>query len=121
MAVVLVVDDDQDVRGLLLRTLTAHGHEVVLAAGFDDALVSMTRQVPDVLVTDFSMPPHTGEELLREVAARYPAMGRILFTGRRGVDTRGAQASAHMMLRKGCPLVEVSLAVLRCCAVNRPG
>lgn len=114
MARILVVDDDEDVRELVAWRLTTDGYDVVLASGFEDALVAMMHDLPDVMVTDFAMPAHTGEDLLREAAARFPAMGRILFTGRRDAETRSARAAAHLVLQKGCDLAAVSAAVARC-------
>jgi len=113
VARVLVVDDDEDVRELLSRQLAQHGHEVVLASGYDAALAAMTPVVPDVLVTDLSMHPHTGAQLLREVAARHPAVGRILFTGERGEGVRRAGSYAHVVLQKGGALAELSVSVTR--------
>lgn len=118
---VLVVDDDEDVRELLDRQLSADGYDVMLATGFDDALAAVARATPDVLVTDFAMAPHTGEELLRAVAASYPAMGRILFTGGRDAEIRGARAAADVVLRKGCELAEVSASISRCLEIHRWG
>jgi DNA-binding NtrC family response regulator len=120
LARVLVVDDDEALRKVVGEQLTDDGHDVVLAGGFDDALAAIARGMPDVLLTEFPMPPYTGEALLRVVQARYPAIGRILFTGSAHEETRGARAAAHLVLRKGCALAKVSASVSRCLEINRP-
>lgn len=114
MARVLVVDDDDDVRTVLHDWLVRDGHAVYLAAGVGEALDLMASVVPDVLLTDFGMAPRTGDELLRAVAARHPMVGRILHTGSFDDEARSACEAAHVVVRKGCEMREISEAVRRC-------
>jgi PAS domain S-box-containing protein len=71
-ASVLVVDDEQDSRELLVRLLQEHGAEVVGVAGVDEALVRAQARWPDVVVSDISMPGKDGYTLLRELTQLSP-------------------------------------------------
>ena len=65
MSVILVVDDDSDIRRMLREILEAAGHEVVEAAHGAAALDLITPQrLPDLVVTDLAMPILGGEELI---------------------------------------------------------
>jgi PAS domain S-box-containing protein len=67
---VLVVDDDEDSRTLVARTLVKAGARVNTAASADEALEAMERTLPDVLVSDIGMPGKDGYSLLEELRAR---------------------------------------------------
>jgi DNA-binding response OmpR family regulator len=66
LAAVVVVDDDEAVRGLLRLNLEIEGHSVVgEAADGSAALVAMKTLHPDVLVLDMMMPGTNGADVLR--------------------------------------------------------
>jgi PAS domain S-box-containing protein len=67
---VLVVDDDADVRGMMETVLSERGAQVTSAASAGEALDSVTRETPDVLVSDLAMPEMDGYALLRELRGR---------------------------------------------------
>ena len=62
---VLVADDEPDIRHLLARFLSDRGFEVATAENGYDALGTIRRIDPDVLLLDISMPVMNGIELLR--------------------------------------------------------
>jgi CheY-like chemotaxis protein len=64
---VLVVDDEADARELIAAVLGQSGAEVATAASAAEALDSLTRVRPHVLVSDISMPGDDGYALLRRV------------------------------------------------------
>lgn len=71
MARILVVDDDEDIRGLVQARLRAAGHLVVAASSGPEALAVVgERGAPDLAVLDVSMPGMTGFDLLGELRAR---------------------------------------------------
>jgi PAS domain S-box-containing protein len=67
---VLVVDDDADVRGMMETVLSGHGAQVTAAASAGEALESVARETPDVLLSDLAMPEMDGYALLRELRGR---------------------------------------------------
>jgi two-component system response regulator AtoC len=67
---ILVVDDEESMRDVLRRILTAEGYEVTLAAGGRDALAKLAGERFDFLLCDIRMPEMGGLDLLREIGAR---------------------------------------------------
>jgi CheY-like chemotaxis protein len=57
---VLVVDDDADVRGLAESLLTTHGYEVVMATNGRDAIQRLHEHCPDLIMLDLNMPVMDG-------------------------------------------------------------
>jgi PAS domain S-box-containing protein len=79
---VLVVDDEPDARELLRQVLADCGAEVIAAAGAAEALALLTRERPQLLVSDIGMPEADGYELLKRVRAlgeRLPAIALTAF------------------------------------------
>ena len=72
---VLVVDDDEDARLLLQMTLSRYGAAVTTVASVGEALKSIDRAVPHVLLSDIGMPHEDGYDLLRRLRARPPEHG----------------------------------------------
>ena len=64
---VLVVDDDESVRGMLEAWLYDAGYAVESAANGDAGLGLLREQAPDVLITDILMPAMDGYEFCRLV------------------------------------------------------
>jgi CheY-like chemotaxis protein len=67
---VLVVDDDEDLRLLVRKTLLRGGHSILEAADGEAGLASLERERPDLLLLDLNMPGIDGFEVLRRVRAR---------------------------------------------------
>ncbi|MEA2695666.1 MAG: hypothetical protein QOJ16_5053 [Acidobacteriota bacterium] len=75
---VLVVEDEEDTRELLVRALERGGAEVEAAAAVAEALALLDRRLPDVLVSDIGMPEEDGYSLIRKLRARGPERGGTL-------------------------------------------
>lgn len=67
MAKILVVDDDDAIRGLVVFTLESYGHEVLQAADGLEAIETMGEQTPALVVLDVMMPGIDGWGVLREM------------------------------------------------------
>lgn len=76
---VLVVEDDDSLRDLVARNLTARGHQVRQAADAGEALEALGRETPEVLVLDINLPDATGWDILR-AAQLSPATAVIMLT-----------------------------------------
>ena len=69
---ILVVDDEDNLRDVLVEVLRRDGHEVDSAGDGDEGLRRAEAQRYDLLITDLRMPGLEGPELYRAVRARYP-------------------------------------------------
>jgi signal transduction histidine kinase/PleD family two-component response regulator len=69
-AKVLVVDDEEDARHLLVAMLEQAGAEVLAAGSVDEALSVFASGAPDAVVTDIGMPEKDGYVLVREIRQR---------------------------------------------------
>jgi DNA-binding NtrC family response regulator len=69
VAKILIVDDDEQLRELLVEALTEAGHSVTTAGNGKDALVILGHQTFDLIVSDVQMPLMNGIELLQWVRA----------------------------------------------------
>jgi PAS domain S-box-containing protein len=81
--VVLLVDDDPMLRDLGRRMLEKSGEVVHLAESGSAALAFLAQRASEVsvLVTDLTMPGMSGLDLIRQVAASYPAIPVIAISG----------------------------------------
>ncbi len=65
-ASILIVEDDDPLRGILARHLRARGHEIFEAASAEDAVAQLRSGVrPGLVVLDINLPGDTGWSLLR--------------------------------------------------------
>jgi DNA-binding response OmpR family regulator len=62
---ILVVDDEQDVLGMLQVVLTGHGYEVLTAASGMEGLVQAQSGDPDLILLDIMMKEMDGWEVLK--------------------------------------------------------
>ena len=67
---ILVVDDETQIARVLKTTLNSQGYEVKTASDGESALNLAVDWIPDLIVTDLSMPGMTGIELCRSVRER---------------------------------------------------
>ncbi len=94
---ILVVDDDDDTRESLTTLLTLRGAEVDQAESSGAAIAAYARRVPDVIVSDISMPGQDGYQLLATLRARPhpgPRPPAIALTGLAGPDERARTTAA---------------------------
>lgn len=67
---VVVVDDDDEIRELLLRTLPTDGLELLEARDGREALAFIARETPDLVLLDWNMPNASGGDVLAELTRR---------------------------------------------------
>lgn len=68
-AVVLAVDDDEDMREMLALILGRFVREVVVAGSVDEAMAILESVHPTLIVSDICMPEYDGYDLIRRVRA----------------------------------------------------
>ena len=64
---VLVADDEEDIRALVAFRLRRAGYDVITAADGAEALTLATSRLPDLIVLDMMMPKATGLEVTRSL------------------------------------------------------
>jgi PAS domain S-box-containing protein len=72
---VLVVEDEHDARDLMTSVLEGCFAKVTAVANVADALDSVRRDPPDVLVSDVGMPGQSGYDLIRKIRGLPPDQG----------------------------------------------
>jgi len=86
-AQILCVDDEPDLLDTLRRMLARAGHEVLLAPSGEEALVALSRQRPDLVITDLMMPGVDGMQVLTRAVELYPDVPVVLITAYATVQT----------------------------------
>ena len=69
MPSVLIIEDDQRIRELVTRVLSASGYDVTGSPTALDGLQQIVKQTPDVVVLDMGLPDLDGAELLKMIRA----------------------------------------------------
>jgi CheY-like chemotaxis protein len=85
---ILVVDDEDNLRDVLVEVLRRDGHEVDSAVDGAEGLRRAEERRYDLVVTDLRMPGLEGPELYRALRARYPEQPpRVIFmSANTGID-----------------------------------
>lgn len=102
MARILVVDDEELLRDLVVDTLSMQGHECFSAANGLQGLETMEVCQPDLIISDFKMPGMTGLEFLRAVKEKRPDQTFVIMTAYGTVTTavQAMQAGADNFVEK---------------------
>ena len=92
---ILVADDEPNIVISLEYLLKREGYTVLVARDGQDALDTITREHPDLVVLDVMMPKKTGFEVCQEVRANEALQGiKILMLTAKGRDTDVAKGTA---------------------------
>ncbi len=83
---VLIVDDERDIRELLVLTLGRMGLRTDTAANLAEARAQLASGSYDLCLTDMRMPDGTGLELVAEISQRYPALPVAMITAYGNVE-----------------------------------
>ena len=78
---VLIVDDQEDARWVLTNVMRQAGFTALPAANGEDALTSITRHAPDVVLLDIGLPDMDGFEVLTRIKLLDKAIPVIMVTG----------------------------------------
>jgi putative two-component system response regulator len=120
---VLVVDDSEPNRRLLERMLRQRGYRVVLASSGSEAMASVRRDPPDIVVTDLRMPDGDGLDLCRmmKVATTTRLIPVVIMTGsiETGDRIRAIEAGADDFVAKPIDQAELTARVRSLINVKR--
>jgi len=105
---ILVVDDDKDVRSTIARALTALGYPVREAADGPAALALVKDERPALVILDYVMPGMDGAEVALAIAAIDPNLPIVFSTGHAALRAlRAAAGETVTVLEKPFTLDEL--------------
>ncbi|MDQ1239499.1 MAG: hypothetical protein QG577_1685 [Thermodesulfobacteriota bacterium] len=81
MPTILVIDDDQHVRGMLRTVLEDFGYKVLEAPDGNIGVQLFSENRVDLIITDIIMPDKEGLETIREIKASSPDAKIIAISG----------------------------------------
>ena len=81
MARLLIVDDEDLIRRMLVRLLKRIGHDVEQAESAIAAKARLELEAFDLVLTDVNMPGESGLDLVRHVLANFPDTAAVMVTG----------------------------------------
>jgi PAS domain S-box-containing protein len=111
-ASILVIDDDEDVRSVLVESLSLAGYEVRSAADGLAGLALMASRPPDLLLIDYLMPGLNGAQVVQQARGQGLHMPVIFATGyanTRALDT--ATGLKATVLAKPFSVLELEQAI----------
>jgi len=101
MSTILVVDDDLQLRRFLRTTLSGHGHSVVEAGSVAEALDTIDRVRPAVILLDLGLPDGDGLTVLRQIPTEdRPPIIVLSARGQEGDKVTALDAGADDYLTK---------------------
>jgi CheY-like chemotaxis protein len=122
VARILIAEDEEPLRSLIVRALAQEGHEVVEAGDGAEALDVLTREDGrfDLLLTDIRMPLMDGIALALSAARDYPGLVILLMTAYADQRERasGLEALIHDVIAKPFTLAEIKIAVAEALATR---
>ena len=78
---ILVVEDDVEVRRVIVESLSLNGHRVTAASDGLAGLEVLQRESPDLLIVDYAMPHMNGAAVIERAQSLRPGLPIILATG----------------------------------------
>ena len=122
---ILVIDDDEDIRVFLKRTLaTAGGYTVLTAGNGKDGIKLARKQLPDLVLLDIMMPGLDGFDVLKRLKSDYKTMSIpvVILSAETSEDTKvkGASLYSDLYLTKPITRDDLLEKVSQALKRNRP-
>jgi two-component system cell cycle response regulator CpdR len=115
VAKILIAEDNDDIRGLVVRALSDDGHDLVATENGVAALEALNQHSGafDLLLTDVKMPLMDGIALALAAGRDHPDMAIMLMTGYadQRERTHGLDALVHDVIAKPFTLEQIKGAV----------
>lgn len=113
MFTILTIDDEENIRNGLADNFELEGYKVEKASNGKEGLDIVAKGNIDLVITDLRMDGISGEEVVRQVTTKYPAIPIIVLTGHGSIDdaTAAIKAGAFDFLTKPLDLDHLNLIV----------
>ena len=76
---ILCIEDDRETAALIAEELTDRGYEIYIAHDGREGFASILKNMPDLVLSDISMPVMSGFELLERLIALAPRFSQMPF------------------------------------------
>ena len=106
---ILVVEDEQTLRRIVVEALERAGYDVAAAGDGEEGLRLFEACHADLVVADIMMPRMDGFEMVRRMRARYPDTLFLFLSARSGAEdvVEGFRTGGHDYLRKPFAMSEL--------------
>ena len=104
---ILVVDDDEAVRDVIVATLNNLGYAVTAANSGASAIAQLARAAYDLVILDLAMPEMNGVAARQAIRERWPDLPVLFASGYAGSTAFGTDIAEAFILRK--PFVSAEL------------
>lgn len=84
---IAALDDDRDFREYISELLANDGHDVRVASTPEELYRINEERLPELVLLDMKMGPHSGEDVLVELRKRWPRLAVIVVTGYPSLET----------------------------------
>ena len=116
MARILIIDDNADLRKLLLGFLEGEGYEVIEASNGRIGLDLQRESPADLIITDIFMPEKDGHAFILEVLQEFPEAKIFAITGKKSFEPKmeldiAKTLGALRVFAKPCKLSELIAAI----------
>jgi DNA-binding response OmpR family regulator len=110
---ILLVDDERDLVDAYTRLLARAGYDCLGAFDHDQAIARIDAEPFDLMITDLSLPRHSGLEIIRRARSGARAVPVIVMTGHNTPDLNQAarEAGADTCLLKPVSITELTLVI----------
>lgn len=117
-AKILIVDDERDLVDAYVRLLERLGHRCVGAFDAAEAIQQIDQELPDLLITDLSLPDTSGVEIIRHTRSKSKTMPIIVMSGHNTpeLNREARAAGANLHLLKPVSIVELQRVIRRALA-----
>jgi DNA-binding NtrC family response regulator len=101
---ILLVDDDEELRGFVREILTGRGYEVSEAQDYDSAIRQLQHRVFHLILLDITLPGKSGIDILEFIHRNHIGAPVIMVTGTSGLDLaiRSMSLGAKDYITKPC-------------------
>jgi two-component system chemotaxis response regulator CheY len=104
---ILVVEDTEEIRGLIVDTLTEEGYAVECASNGAEALAAVERDAPALVLLDLHMPVLDGWGFSRALAARALRIPIVVLTAATNAARYSNEVGAVGCIRKPFALMDL--------------
>ncbi len=111
--VVLVIDDEKNIRESLKGVLEDEGYKVLLAESGRRAIDELSKNHVDVVLLDILLPDIDGIDLLRRIKSEDPGIPVVVMSGHGTIETavKAIKLGAHNFLEKPLSIDELLISV----------